>query len=327
MHFPSVWFRFNRYVVADGYIRPARGAKLEVYAPWAGYQRIRELSGTDPVAYHGLMNVLDSVRVRSTHSRKSLRAKYTLDEERLLTWVAKNGLLGLAHSQLMLSSAPVRVSSGDASQRGLTFFSGGRWCEALEEGVPDAEAAEESWVVTRSLVGGEVLRTAAGPWWRRFLPGVGNAAQPDLGTEAFRRAYAEPLNEFIDVAVNLRTAIRAINPAAAEGTPESPSFELGTLALNGFLAPGATSLSLGNDGRLQETWTAPSLLAHLAMMVLRDAGDHRHLVKCEVCGNSVIRSKPSKYCGEPHRLTAEKRRQRAKAAGKQKRGAKKSSRR
>lgn len=319
MHFPSEWFRFDRYVVADGFIRPAPGAKLVTYRPWEKYQTVRREAVEDPVAYHGLMNFLATVTAAPRSSRRSIGGtKYTFDEQKLRTWVSRNGLLGIAHSQLTLSSAPAPITDDGRPQRAVTFFSGGRWCNGLEDEDVGSEAStvKAAWVVARDLVGGEVRVQDSASWWRTFLPGVRGSMAFDLESDNFRRAYSEPVNAFIDAAVHLRTAIRAVTPAAADSQTGPSSFELGAMALNGLLASGHTTLALGGEGRLEETWTAPSLLAHLAMMVLRDVGDHRHLVKCEVCGNTVLRAKPSKYCGDTHRQTAEKQRQRARAAGK-----------
>lgn len=330
MRFPSEWFRFDRCDITDGFIRPAAGAKLVTYRPWEKYQQIRAQSLEDPVAYHGLMNFLATVEVspvqfegglKSKGPSRRISPKYTFDEQKVLTWVSRNGLLGIAHSQLTLSSAPARITDTEVPQRAVTFFSGGRWINVLEDEDVGNEAStvKPAWVVARDLTGADVRVQDSAEWWHWFLPKARGSLAFDLESDGFRRAYSEPVNAFIEAAVQLRTAIRAVTPAESDRSTEPLSFERGALALNGLLAPGHTTLALGADGRLEETWTAPSLLAHLAMMVLRDVGDHRHLVKCEVCGNTVIRAKPGKYCGDTHRQTAEKQRQRAKEKEKKER--------
>ncbi|MBT3768292.1 MAG: hypothetical protein HOF85_00300, partial [Acidiferrobacteraceae bacterium] len=60
--FGNTWWRFDRYEVSGGYIRPGRGARLEQYKPWAEFRDARaasQRSNTIQRPYSSLFQLAD----------------------------------------------------------------------------------------------------------------------------------------------------------------------------------------------------------------------------------------------------------------------------
>lgn len=91
-------WRFSRYRLQDGVIRPAIGAALEWYDPWESWKNLRETGGSAklrPLYAAPLVGLCRDVTNGSDYRRdwvtpEDLSAK---QEARLLEWVSKNGLL------------------------------------------------------------------------------------------------------------------------------------------------------------------------------------------------------------------------------------------
>jgi hypothetical protein len=105
------WWRFSQYELKDKYIRPAPGAKLELYDPWKAY---RESWDYDPDSatpwtekrqkgppYQSLLALANEVKVEPGFK---LDKKST---ELLLNWCAEFGLLGILPQRAhMVALAP-----------------------------------------------------------------------------------------------------------------------------------------------------------------------------------------------------------------------------
>ena len=57
------WWRFDRYEIKDGVIRPAAGACLEWYDPWLAYRQVKYQKGAAP-PYEDLLQL--TAKLRST---------------------------------------------------------------------------------------------------------------------------------------------------------------------------------------------------------------------------------------------------------------------
>src|SRR5918912_966861 len=64
------WWRFEDYELRDGYIRPAPGAKLERYDPWADYRARQGKRELQP-PYKSLLGLLDSIYLRPAVDQRS----------------------------------------------------------------------------------------------------------------------------------------------------------------------------------------------------------------------------------------------------------------
>src|SRR4051812_21030165 len=97
------WWRFGRYEVRDGYIRPAPQAQLDEYDPWAEYHAARRGRQEKPAPYQSLLSLLDEITA----------AISPRDERRIADWCNQYGLLGvLPHQVQLVSLAPMHVPIG-----------------------------------------------------------------------------------------------------------------------------------------------------------------------------------------------------------------------
>ena len=109
---PAKWWRFSRYELRDGYLRPAPKARLEAYDPWAGYQAARLKGKTEP-PYRALLALLDRLSVAGGQP-----ALNPMGRDALLEWCADYGLLGLLpHRAQMMILAPRWVPAGYADRQ------------------------------------------------------------------------------------------------------------------------------------------------------------------------------------------------------------------
>ena len=139
------WWRFTRYEVSDGLIRPASGAKLERYDPWKEREEGR-------AAESYLPPYVKLARIMSRWSDRGIAVLGMPEFHRdIADWCAQFGLLGIL-PQLVLSATPA-----------------GRWA-TVEVGKHD-ERATQTLAPLRPLSGSRLLpqvttyeRSAAG--WR-----------------------------------------------------------------------------------------------------------------------------------------------------------------
>src|SRR5215831_7766031 len=104
--FSGIWWRFSAYRLLDGYIRPARGAKLTTYDPWS--ENLNARSKKRAPAYVVLLDLVKAFRLRAT-MEKGVEQSVLTPESRdaLLEWCSRNGLLGvLPHAAVRVTLAP-----------------------------------------------------------------------------------------------------------------------------------------------------------------------------------------------------------------------------
>src|ERR1700688_2300599 len=121
------WWRWTRYEISNGYIRPAREARLQVYDPWKVWLETRSLAKNSDqqklqeAPYQALLALLDELRYRQPGDipldfkpgdLNMMLASLTADsEEKTLEWCARYGLLGvLPHRAVQVTLAPQRGS-------------------------------------------------------------------------------------------------------------------------------------------------------------------------------------------------------------------------
>lgn len=100
------WWRFSRYELHDGYIRPARGAKLEEYTPWDLHARSRDTRQRHrQPPYQELATLLGEFHGALDYSGKFVPTAKAV--EALLDWCQRYGLLGLLpHEAEMVTFRP-----------------------------------------------------------------------------------------------------------------------------------------------------------------------------------------------------------------------------
>ena len=234
------WYRHSKYVVDDGYVRPAKGARLRRYSPWDQYLEASRTRRTGQTPYQSLVRL---VRNRNFDTKGDLDA--------LLDWCEQYGLLGLLpHRALLIAHAPrwqheqdfvnyevedgalwpvmwidARVSEGWVRTRepwrreAAPKMEGepGLW---LAKGLPRVlDQAQHNQLVPRETVPDwpvpfvvmQALKTSAvdaeplGKTFARYFPDVRpdeheTFPYPQPGSPAFWRTYAEPVSDVLEAA-------------------------------------------------------------------------------------------------------------------------------
>ncbi len=161
------WWRFDRYEVREGCVRPAPGARLEQYDPWDQYRAARDGdTRVDPpyaalVALVGVLaddpeTVVDGDAVRLGPS----------GEANLVRWCADYGLVGMLPHQTVLASLAPRwetaLGSGDQLMvvRGVHRWDAYGWAATTKawwrpDLRPLAEAARSGDLVPADLYAGQ----------------------------------------------------------------------------------------------------------------------------------------------------------------------------
>ena len=327
------WVRFDHYVVERHVIRPAPGAVLQPYDPWAEFRRARE-DGSVPRPYESLANLCHSLAwVWDEEWRKGLAPE---GEAAVLRWCSEYGLLGvLCHKVLSIDLHPLWEADGARVNVLVNTYSraAGEWeripysfyvdRELLptpssafapiqdSSGLPRAKAIVRSWLGTSV----EPLPLAKGLW--PFFPGVpAEEAEryeyPLPLTVPFWEQYGEPVHEFVQGAALLDSALGHLSKASE---PERTSdYEAAVRILDALVAGVGPTVALDQEhGRLRQVWRCDSLISSLAMMALQDMTEGRRLLECEICGKLFVTDAyQARYCSARCRFTAQKRAYRAK---------------
>ncbi len=331
---PTRWPRFDRYIIEAGYIRPAPGAKLTWYDPWEPFLEVRGESLGDGAAYHRLLNAVPrDLKMRKPDPGQRLKflrpgivdwtvSKIWTDsyqdynEQAISDWCSGHGLLGLLPHRLLYAAFRSESNIPVSLER-----KGGRWMWFKWDHL--ARLVGQDWhphAMLRSY--GRAVREPLGSTWARYFPSVPvdqceRFEYPSPDTDEFWRLYAEPVDEFLRVADQLAQCLRSITeiPEPRKGrealTPVPHQVKLYP-GLNDFLEPVQPCLDL-SGAKPQARYWSPSLLGLLALMIREDLARAGGRVVTCICGLMFIH--PSKnYCCSTHQNTAEKRRQREKAA-------------
>src|SRR6267142_2242056 len=90
------WWRFTKYEIRDGYIRPAPGAELQPADPWVAYRDSRQGGTRQAPPYESLLGVLRNLSFQvSKTAEETERVELTPEGSRaLLGWCETYGLLG-----------------------------------------------------------------------------------------------------------------------------------------------------------------------------------------------------------------------------------------
>ncbi len=328
------WKRFSRYEIRDGYILPARGAKLSRYDPWADYRVARSGTKEQQPPYQILLELLEDLRFRPASG--GALALTPEAEARLLAWCARNGLLGiLPHRTLMVVFPPQWEPEMEGNRKGLLpslrtyartntgwflrisqqLVGGAEWRGAAhEKGQPIPEEYwPKQWPKPGVLIG--ELHKGGWKWesvtetWARFFPDIPRGEltgypYPLPLTEDFWRIYAEPLDAFVSGAAALRDALKDLTATEAK----SPGVEHGRRILHALLGPVSPALDIVDGGQFRQRWVATSLLASYSMMAFQDLVEQRQVLICRICGKLFISGAwQATYCSPRCRHTAQKR--------------------
>ena len=106
------WWRWSRYEINDGFIRPGPGGTLKRYDPWANYWRAADGGTRDQKApYQLLVDLLATIEREDRIDDEQLGP---VGARALLDWCADYGLLGLLPQQAWLVMLEPRLARPDS---------------------------------------------------------------------------------------------------------------------------------------------------------------------------------------------------------------------
>ncbi len=332
------WWRFGRYEMSGGYIRPARDARLDGYDPWSLYRGTRQ-RGYEWVPPYG-----DFVNLRSELSKADW-------EKRVLDWCSRYGLPGvLLHQTLAVTLAPrwtsvpgmepylvpeqdefVRTSTGWSIKhnRFMTITTESkRKSQKLEGTLVARDVAPDAWarvgVVRQELRSGDLAREPLRDTWWKYFPEVPEDEAetfryPAPLSEAFWRSYAEPYAAFLDSMQLMANALWDLEhhqPIALSSRVDRSHVADGRRLLHALLAPASPTIVAARDGSFSQQWVCGSLLSAFAMMALQDLTEGQRVRRCSACERLFVSQHPAAlYCSGQCRWKIQKRRQRENQIG------------
>jgi hypothetical protein len=346
----GLWWRFDHYLVQDGCVRPAPGARLEQYDPWDQYRAARAGEARAEPPYASLVELVGTLANDPDTIIESQDVRLgAASEAKLVQWCAKHGLVGLLSHQTVLAGLAPRwerlPESGNHTVmvRRVHRWEAYGWSPTYEIWWrPDhrmvADSATPGDLVTTNLYAShwpEPLalmhmvrddRWATLPLaeaWGPFFPDVPQAnrtnyAYPVPESDAFWTMYGEPVGWFLGAASQLRGAVLDLSadPLVADESALDFVYRLDTAAraLHTLLSPVQPSLTVGTDGDFRQAWRTRSLLSSFALMALLDLTERRRVLTCTTCGRVFVSGAyQARYCSERCRGTAQKRAYRARA--------------
>jgi len=333
----SRWWRFDRYEIRDGYVRPVPGAKLEIYDPWEAYWNSRKRGDESSPPYADFVNLRDALALSMPEANA-----------RLTDWCARYGLPGVLLQQVRVATfAPrwisldekesvlvpaqeqfTRTNTGWVIRRSLFRSEDveGIFKSPTLRGTPTSrDAAPEAWartgVLRQSLRSPEIFQESVRETWWKFFPDVSaeeaeTYAYPAPLSEPFWRLYAEPYGAFIDGLQRLTEALWDLEhhkPRKQATETDRRRVAEGRDIFHALLAPASPAVVPQDDGSFRQEWVCGSLLSAFAMMALQDLTESRRVRGCDVCHRLFVSQHPNaQYCSSVCRWKLQKRRQREK---------------
>ena len=332
--FVGQWWRFTRYELKDGYIRPTPDAELSAYDPWRdSRQGMRK-------AYASLATLVRRGQDAGGHGT------LTPDTEaEVLAWCRRYGLLGILLQRVEQVVLPPWTEVETALLREETDT------EELEQyqiqvqfrrnpmgwqkmrtqdviGDGELPSHDPAGVTLHAIDALETVCEPFGKTWARFFPAVPrdqceSYPYPPPLSQEFWALYQEPVEDFFCTAAELARVLTALATGGAavsdrQARPNAVDDDaLAIHALNAYVSTVRWCLAPTQDGMVQR-WASPSFFASLAMMILQDVAGKTRPRICRTCGRVFVSSAyQARYCSPRCRHTMNKRVFRRKAARKQ----------
>lgn len=316
------WWRFDRYEIQDSIIRPAPGARLSWYDPWADFQKIRNQTNGQP-AYIDLARLVEVLR-KDPATKGSITGLSPDSRSKILVWCDLHGLLGVLLARVESVTLMPQPLGRDPTLRTQVHY---RRAYGTTVGVRQTkgdEPAARSGVLLHALNDFNLTEETLADTWYRFFPSVPEREResfpyPVPYSAEFWEIYAEPVIEFWRGARLLAGCVESLGPAAKssvkEGSESEHSQDLKRAqaieALN-LLRKDVNQVLVDEDDGLQQQWVSPSLLSSFAEMFIQDVVARARAQYCECCGKLfVTQAYQAVYCSRACRLRQQKRNLRA----------------
>jgi len=338
------WCCFSKYEIKGGCIQPTKKAKLKTYDPWNVYEEERKNRKGRRTPYESLIELIGSLTFQVTDEK--LYELTPKSESNLLHWCSQYGLLGiLPHRSLMARLVPrwdtihpddtgdllfpfqdtlIRTNTGwkhvgsakVVGESALPLRGNPKKRGQLAPTKHQSTQPFEGVVLWQEWGNGQYSFEPLEKTWSRFFPRVPTEKReswdyPMPLSENFWKMYAEPVEEFVQGAQILKNALMdlsALNQKKAKFTDKEIERSLRGRDLLHTLVNGVCPALDFKNGKFQERWVAPSLLASFAKMAMQDFGEQRGFLVCRVC-NKIFVSKAyqATYCSIRCRNTFNKR--------------------
>lgn len=293
------WWRFDRYEIRDGCIRPATGAKLEEYdffedylAPQRDARRKAKSRAEEPGPHEDLAN-LDVDR-----------------EDAILEWVHAWGLLGILPHTL----EHVSFDSGVALYKAPPG-----WMHVSDREEEAVLPCGPGTAIVTDLDSGRKFTRAAHLVLDPFFTELPYDVYPVPLQPEFWQLYAEPVGDFVAVAKCVRRVMHGLLRRSLEirswTDMEDIWYAQQWISANAQLTP--PQPSLGEPSAITPALAAPTLLAVLAAMVWLDLGQGREVRICDrqSCGKIYFTGLSTRlYCSDKCKKAEEMRRYRQRMA-------------
>lgn len=325
------WWRFDRYEVVAGILRPCADAEPVAYLPWFDYitGRKRKKIDRSPAPYQDLLALAHALwDPDSDGSYADLNAE---QQQVVVDWASRYGLLGLWHHEALLALFPdtpgdggrVRLRGYERVPWGWRQVDGGfverratartgpvrghRLPDALVAAMPKdvwRDALPAGGFLLRDLPTGAISTTPLDSQWRLYFDERGPLGKavwpiPSPDSVEFWRSYGEPVAMIVFVANELARSI-------------DPGLDSQMTTLNNFAAPAAPALVHSPEG-LSWGLDSPSLVASMAAMIIADLAGGARPVVCPCGVPFLTRAYQSAYCSVQCKNTAHTKRRRAEA--------------
>ena len=321
--FADYWYRFDRYEIKGGYIRPSPGAKLSQYKPWDAFGPRKGQAGRSQ-PYQSLLQLAQEIDFDLANGTVRLAGN---GEDRILEWCAQYGLLGLLLHRvegvvrLNLECLP---SAAYPMMKATKFTRTSRgWQETIH--FPASLGTRPGVYLRKDIQDHELTFEPLGETWARFFPDVPDNAintydYPTPFSPEFWQQYAEPVAGFSIAARGFRDAVdiaRTIGSQRRVSEEDQPRVLQAEDLINALAAPARPLLYAAAKG-YGFGYACHSLLAAYAMMVELDLSSARLLE----CANAKCRSlfvtkaAAGKYCSRTCRGNVQMRKYRRKRARK-----------
>lgn len=294
------WWRFSRYEIDGGYIRPADSARFGSVDPWKRYWEQAETSDVPP--YLELVALVQELPNDKPLIGQDMKEQLDELKPAVIKWCQRFGLLGILPHDLLHA----QIGDFAVARTGPNFV------EVKTQSAGEIDEPEiGDFTITDDSEGEYLFEYSDSTWWKYF-PGI---SEDDRATRnkllplsgEFWSEYAEPYEGFIRTAKRFANAIEVLTGPRSRSIAEriigyqtlKIDHEAALKRLNAYASPVCQTLSrkrLKSGSRYEMHWESPSLIGHLATQALQDLLGDSRLIKCRCSRIVVVTHHAAKYC-------------------------------